>query len=237
MKKEKKYKRGDVREDGMVFVKLHKKFKCGEYWVTPQRFKEIKAKELKNRLRKRKAFEAIEKPLRMGDLRNDDDKVFLQYGVSYKNFECWISPESFKLNKKYHYEYKKTTKRKEHARKYVKARCDNDPLYRLAKNTRVMTIQAFKNKGYSRNTKTYKLIGCSFDDLKSHIESKFTKGMTWKNAGEWEVDHILPLSSARNRDELLKLCHYTNTQPLWMIDNRRKKDNYDPAELQAYLAA
>jgi hypothetical protein len=49
-----------------------------------------------------------------------------------------------------------------------------------------------------------------------------TKGMDWQKYGQWELDHIVPLSAARSTEELVRLCHFTNVQPMWKRDNKRK---------------
>jgi hypothetical protein len=48
--------------------------------------------------------------------------------------------------------------------------------------------------------------------------------MTWDNygVGGWEIDHIIPLASAKTEEEVYKLCHYTNLQPLWANENFKK---------------
>jgi hypothetical protein len=42
-----RHKRGDIREDGMVFIRYEKNCKNGEYWVTPEKFNELIEKEKK----------------------------------------------------------------------------------------------------------------------------------------------------------------------------------------------
>jgi hypothetical protein len=54
------------------------------------------------------------------------------------------------------------------------------------------------------------------------MELQFWPGMTWSNYGKWHVDHIIPLCTANSKEALEKLCHYTNLQPLWAVDNLRK---------------
>ena len=62
--------------------------------------------------------------------------------------------------------------------------------------------------------------------FKKYLSKLFTEHMTLNNYGEWEIDHIKPVSSfnLNNEDELRKCFHYTNLQPLWREDNRRKSN-------------
>ena len=100
-----------------------------------------------------------------------------------------------------------------------------DPLYKLTRNLRSRTHDAFKRKGYSKTSKTAEMLGVPYEIAFAHIERQFTKGMTWENHGEWHIDHIIPLASAQTESELIKLCHYTNLQPLWAKDNKSKHAN------------
>ena len=113
---------------------------------------------------------------------------------------------------------------KEKAKEWKKQRKATDPLFKMKINLRSRTSAAFKNKGYSKNTKTQEILGVDWEVAKQHIERQFTKGMNWDNYGEWHIDHIIPLASANNEVELKKLCHYSNLQPLWAEDNLEKKD-------------
>ena len=69
-------------------------------------------------------------------------------------------------------------------------------------------------------------LGCSIENLKLYLESKFQEGMTWDNRGKhgWHIDHIKPLSSfdLTDREQFLKAVNYTNLQPLWAKDNLTK---------------
>lgn len=71
-----------------------------------------------------------------------------------------------------------------------------------------------------------KMLQCTIEELKLHLESKFQTGMNWNNWSRkgWHIDHIKPLSSFNLEDEkeLAEACHYTNLQPLWAIDNLKK---------------
>lgn len=71
-------------------------------------------------------------------------------------------------------------------------------------------------------------LGCSIEQFKAHIESKFQEGMSWNNWSRdgWHVDHIIPLDNfdLSKIEELKKACHYTNLQPLWYRENSIKSN-------------
>ena len=97
-------------------------------------------------------------------------------------------------------------------------------------------MNALKRKNHNKNCKTTEIIGCSFQELKLYLESKWLDWMNWDNYGKyngkfnygWDIDHIIPLSSVNSEKELLTLLHYTNIQPLCSHINRDiKKHNHE----------
>jgi hypothetical protein len=131
-------------------------------------------------------------------------------------------------SRKYYYQDNKE-KIQEYSKQYNKLHPNTfqieyytNPIYRLKLLLRNRTYLAFRDKGYSKNSKTRDMLGADWEVVKTHIESQFRNNMNWENQGEWEIDHIIPLSSANNEEELIKLCHYTNLQPLWFFENRQK---------------
>lgn len=105
---------------------------------------------------------------------------------------------------------------------YQQNRKQRDINYRLSGNLRSRLNMAIKRN--IKSGSSVRDLGCSIEELKHHLESKFQLDMTWKNYGEWEIDHIQPLASfdLKDRKQLLKACHYTNLQPLWKKDNSSK---------------
>jgi hypothetical protein len=99
-------------------------------------------------------------------------------------------------------------------------------LVKLKETLRSRLNSAIRGKGYSKNTKTADTLGCTWEELKLHLESQFKDGMSWSNRSEWHIDHIIPLASATTEEEVYKLNHYTNLQPLWAEDNLKKGAKY-----------
>lgn len=77
-----------------------------------------------------------------------------------------------------------------------------------------------------KNNKTMKYLGCDPHQLRKHLESQFTEGMTWENYGVngWHIDHILPKTLVMCENDLYLIYNYKNLQPLWFIDNIRKSN-------------
>lgn len=110
---------------------------------------------------------------------------------------------------------------------YATDRKKIDPTFKLIKNLRRRLNRFISLTYFTKRSTTINLIGCPPNELKLFLEKKFKGNMSWDNYGEWHIDHIIPLSSAKTEEELYKLCHYTNLQPLWAKDNLVKSNKLD----------
>jgi hypothetical protein len=129
------------------------------------------------------------------------------------------------------------SKNREHylnkAKNYRKERKLIDPVYKLYFNVANMIRLSIKENGFSKKSRTHDILGCSYEEFKIYLESKFESWMNWKNHGlydgeinyGWDIDHIIPISLAKTEEEILKLNHYTNLQPLCSYTNRHIKRN------------
>jgi hypothetical protein len=118
---------------------------------------------------------------------------------------------------------------------YNKVKKDTDSLYKLKCNTRSYLSMILRKFGFEKNNKSIEIIGISFEGFKLYLESRFEDWMNWDNRGlyngelnyGWDIDHIIPISSAKTEDDIIKLNHYSNLQPLCSKINRDiKKDKY-----------
>ncbi len=105
-----------------------------------------------------------------------------------------------------------------------------NPFIKSKNNIKKRVREAFKSKKWKIGGSSEQLLGVSFIVAKAHIERQFIKGMSWNNYGLWHIDHILPISLAKNEEELIALCHYTNLQPLWAKDNIAKSNKILPTQ-------
>jgi len=70
--------------------------------------------------------------------------------------------------------------------------------------------------------KTLDLLGYSALELKDHISSLFTEGMSWDNYGKWHIDHKKGVKTFSPDTPLHIVNALSNLQPLWAIDNLKK---------------
>lgn len=128
--------------------------------------------------------------------------------------------------------YRKTVL-KEHIKKYIREYTRNRRResieFRILANCRSRVNKAVKR--ISRSEETRILVGCSTEQLRAHLESKFSEGMTWKNYGKlgWHMDHIKPCDAFDlTKEEDRRACfNYMNLQPLWATDNHKKYNKYN----------
>ena len=208
---------------------------CKEYYEKNKEFYteykknyQIENKE-KIKERKRKYYEANKEKI------NDSLK---EYRKEYYQKNKDVAKDYYQKNKETAKEYQLKNKYKINQR--LKERRENDPLYKLTNNLRSSINNALKMKGYVKESRTHEILGCSYEHFKEYIEIFFVEDrawMNWDNYGNpkdgifetnksWDIDHIIPLSSAKNEEELLELCKYTNLQPLCSYHNRWiKSDN------------
>lgn len=237
-------KHGDVREDGMIFVCYQNK--GGEYWVSPERWEIRKAKQkarMPDYLLKNKAKLAAsakkwreENPDRVIELkkkwRSENKEKIRQQRIEW----CKANPEKVigASRRKYqkdkeailakNKEYRQRNKEAINAQKreYIKKRRKEHEPYAIQMRVRCRFRNAMQRKGWSKESPMQSVVGCSWDELKDHLEGKFLPGMSWENRSLWEIDHIIPCATAKTEEEMKKLFHFSNLQPLWRSDNLKK---------------
>ena len=167
----------------------------------------------------------------------------LIYWCKIKGKDLWLNPSKFQeynqkekqrkddwylKNKEIVKERTKTwsknNKQKKSVRdaEYKKKRLSNDPLYKMSCSIRCLINISLRKFGYSKKSKTQEILGCSFLEFKRHIENQFKDGMGWHNKQLWHIDHITPVSSAKNESEILMLNNFKNLRPLWAKENISK---------------
>lgn len=237
-------KHGDVREDGMIFVCYQNK--GGEYWVSPERWEIRRAKQKARRpdylLRNKEKLAASakkwreENPDRVIELKKkwraeNKEKSIRQANAWRKaNPEKALESERRKYakhkeailakNKEYRHRNKEALNAQK--REYIKKRRKEYEPYAIQMRVRCRFGHAMKRKGWGKESPMQSIVGCSWEELKAHLESKFLPGMSWDNRSLWEIDHIIPCATAKTEEEMEKLFHFSNLQPLWRSDNLKK---------------
>ncbi len=128
------------------------------------------------------------------------------------------------INYQKEYYKEKYREKRDYQNQYYSNKYYNDPIFNLHLRLKAAIRAGLKSVNGTRSARTEEILGCSWQEFRSHMESKFTDGMGWHNMDEWHIDHIIPKSLAKNEDDVIKLNHFTNLQPLWAADNLKKSN-------------
>lgn len=211
----------------------------------------------------RKEYNSLNKD-KIKEYRNENIEYSKQYYMEYlllnkdkiKEYskQYYQNPHNRQCKLQYSRDYNKDKNNNEKRRKRIKewfinnpdymknymvSRYNNDIQFKIKNNLRSRFYHIIKDK--IKYKSVLKLLGCSIDDFKQHLESQFLPEMTWDNHGEiWEIDHIKPCASfdLTKLEEQEKCFHYSNLQPLFktteiaesfgyvdQIGNRNKSQN------------
>lgn len=105
----------------------------------------------------------------------------------------------------------------------LKKRRQEDKAFALQIVLRSRVYDAIKHGKGKKYSRSLELLGCSLEEVRTHLENQFKEGMSWDNhtIDGWHIDHIKPCASfdLTLLEEQKKCFHYTNLQPLWAKDN------------------
>ena len=119
--------------------------------------------------------------------------------------------------------YEKNKKRAhEYTKQYYKKRRSKDNLFKFQTNLRNSINQALRKKGYRKKSRVHEILGCSFDEFLVHLYLTSPVNPISHPNETLHLDHIVPIASAQNEQEAVRLNHYTNLQWLTSKDNFEK---------------
>jgi len=170
-----------------------------------------------------------EKHLLHREVNNTRSKRYRQENkklISEKQRESYQNNKEHYVKKWKIYRQKNKKRSNEMSLIYQTNRRKVDKLYKLIGDIRSLILISFKKQGFSKRSKTFEILGCSSVEFKLHLENQFRDGMNWNNHGEWHIDHITPISHAKSEEDIYKLNHYSNFQPLWAKDNLSKGNRF-----------
>ena len=149
-----------------------------------------------------------------------------------KKYACENKEEKNERSKQYYYKNKKRSKELNKIwinKNKKRIRELNKKYYSInkIKNKHIITWRkllesALRRMGKIKNKRTINMLGYTPGDLKSYMESLFIEGMSWRNHGEWHIDHKIPLNAFNPETPMSIVNSLENLQPLWAKDNMSK---------------
>lgn len=126
--------------------------------------------------------------------------------------------------KKWKKEHKEEIKK--YNKEYKNKRKQEDNLFKIICQTRILINNSFRRKSIKKGSKTEQILNCNFKTFYNHLLATFKNnyGYEWNETEKIHIDHVIPLSTAKTEKDIIKLCHYSNLQLLKAEDNLKKKD-------------
>ena len=110
------------------------------------------------------------------------------------------------------YRFENLEKCRKYSREYTARRVKEDPLFKLKRDIRRLINVSLAKRGYSKNTRTYALLGTDYESLIKHLYQSFINryGREPTDDDEIQIDHIIPCDAATDRNSLERLQFYKN---------------------------
>ena len=192
-----------------------------------ERQKEYYKKHIEERIEKQKEYYHSHK-----EERNAYNKEWVEKNKDYvrkRAKKYWQENKEIIYEKRKIYNEKNADKLRTWRRENKKKRKSVDPLYKFSEQTRTLINNCFRKQGYTKRSKTARILGCDFKAFYNHLLETFKNnyGYEWDGKEEVHIDHIIPISTATSEEDIIRLCHYTNLQLLKATDNLKKNDKLD----------
>ena len=109
-------------------------------------------------------------------------------------------------------------------------------MLKLSSNIRTNIASSFKRKGWTKKSKTRKILECDFKTFEKYLNDNpyfFKVGDS-----NLQLDHIIPINNANTEEEIFKLNHYTNFQllPSEYNQNIKKDKPWDKNHFEQWLS-
>jgi len=120
--------------------------------------------------------------------------------------------------------YAEKLQRQKLSRKKIKAKQASNPVAVMHSRLSRLHRWAIAKVGAIKSSPTFEQLGYTVDEFVAHLEKQFLPNMGWHNMGEWQIDHITPISTAKTVDDVVALNQLSNLRPLWSKENNQKKN-------------
>ena len=175
----------------------------------------------------------IEKPMICYKSEIKNGKKYYRWSCN----ECEKSKKS-KYNKKYEKNNKEKIRRrkrkwaqenKQRIYKIKKEKRDSNETYREIELLRTRIRKVLNKSGNLKSESLEKILGCTTKEFYIHLLETYEKNYKNKYDDKQEVniDHIIPLATAKTKEEVYKLFHYSNLQLLKTEDNMDKSTSLE----------